>query len=208
MPCLFYCSYAATKCSRENVDYYLEKGFSREQVTAICGSSQFLTGLHQSDHRPTYFTDERAPDNNRKVGRNLLFLRDAIVAEDIELTPQRLEYTRSLCIVAGTSPDTGNERSCPKVRSHIYFANLDVAGSKRRYFFFGQHEIEVSGKVRHQLLGGSDKYSPRLRKELLRRYYDTLRNGSTRIILRKDAAAERVIALLKNYARRATGAVG
>ncbi len=210
--CLFACSHTAAECSRGDVNYYLEKGFSHEQVTAICGgnssSDNRQRGRYQAHEDPDLEL-ERTLRAEKKIADDILLARTAIAGWDIELTPKKLEYTRKFCVTAGkTSEVEGRTRACPDVRYRIHFPNLKVKDFERKYFFIGQREIEVVGKVQRKLLSRFDEYPRDLQRELLQKYRSTIRKDGTFIPIRKDVAIARIVTLLKSYAARATRTVG
>ena len=203
----------AAACTRADVDYYLEKGLTREQVAAICGE-----GPAPGRERDRRAQDHEAYDDAPKAGtraersrrerdENGAFLQSAVSAWDVEVTPRHLSYTRKLCLGAGANPEaTTRIKICPEVRHRVYFAGLEVHGHQREFVLLGTREIEVTGKVKRKLLHDFDEYPSETRRRLIASYRARTRKDGTVIPIRKDYPMQRVYQILRTYARRASRA--
>ncbi len=202
---LLLCAQAQAECSRSDVEYYLDKGFTHEQVTALCGDNEprrdetRYEAYDDPVERHTRETKERLQREEEVV-----FIKTALSAWDIEVTPDKLEYTRKFCLKAGKTPEVeGRTRVCPDVRYRIYFKGLKVGGYERKYLLLGQREVEVMGKVKRKMLHDLREYPSEMRRELLAAYKHRSRQGATFIPVRRDMPIHRVVEVLREYARRA-----
>ena len=203
--CLF-CASAQAECSREDVDYYLAKGFTHEQVAALCGGgvSRERNEGYQGYEDPVERRSQEEEARRRRE-EEIYFLKSALNAWDVELTPKKLEYTRKFCLAAGKTPEVeGRTRVCPDVRYRIYFKGLEVLGFERKYWVLGRREIEVKGNVKRKMLHDLREYSSDLRRELLGAYRHATRKGATFIPVRRDVPIYRVVDILRKYARPAS----
>ena len=201
------CAPAHAGCSRSDIDYYLDKGFTQEQVTALCseGSSARDQGNRYRPYDDPAERYAREAEQQRRKDEKINFIKASVSAWDIELTPRKLEYTRKFCLAAGKTPEVeGRTRVCPNVRYRIYFKDLEVGAYERKYFFLGRREIEVKGKVKRKMLHDLREYPSDLRRELLGAYKHASRGDGTFIPVRRDAPIHRVTEILREYARRAT----
>lgn len=200
---------AQAACSRSDVDYYLDKGFTREQVTALCGEGE--SSPRRGEDRYDAFDDpverrSREAEERRRADEEIFFIKSALAAKDIELTPRKLEYTRRFCISAGKTPEVeGRTRVCPDVRYRVYFQGLEVGDYERKYYFLGRREIEVTGKVQRKMLHDLQEYPSDIRRQLLAAYKHSTRKGATFIPVRRDVPIHRVTEILRGYAGRAGG---
>ena len=204
------CIPAQAACSRSDVDYYLDKGFTREQISALCGEGE-SPSRRDRDRYGAYDDpverQAREVEKRRRKDEEIFFIKSAIAAQDIELTPRKLEYTRKFCLAVGDTPEVeGRTRVCPDVRYRIYFKNLEVGGYERKYYFLGRREIEITGRVQRKLMHDFREYPSDIRQKLLAAYKHATRKGATFIPVRKDVPIYRVTEILREYARRATGA--
>ena len=66
LACLFFNTSVYASCSKEDVSYYLDRGFNAEQVTALCG------GKDESDKKEDKyqsFSDEYADEQDEEYVR-------------------------------------------------------------------------------------------------------------------------------------------
>lgn len=199
---------AQAACSRSDVDYYLDKGFTREQVAALCGDDQpppRRNGGGHDAYDDSAEREARGTEGRRHRDEEIFFIKSALAAQGVKLTPRRLEYTRKLCLSAGKSPNVdGRTKVCPDVRYRIYFKNLNVGDAARKYHFFGQREIKVTGKIRHKMMHDFREYPSYTRRQLLAAYKRATREGATFVPIRQDVPVYRAIEILRKYAHRAT----
>ncbi len=211
---LFYVPLAQAECSRNDVAYFLKKGFSREQVVAICEVAkpkQFGESTEQNEGDYEAYNRElearlRIERRLQKEEDDILLLKTAIAGEDIRITPEWLDFKSPFCIASGNNPDIeARVKVCPQVLYRIYFKGLRVKEYERKYLVFGAREIEVEGTVKRKLLDDFKEYPDGLRAQLLRAYQANIRKDGTFIPIRKDYPINRVQEVLRSYARSAEG---
>lgn len=194
---------ASAACSRDDVDYYLSKGFSREQVTAICEGSGG-SGRQENTYQPYRNPQEeyaRQEEQRRGKEEERTFMQKALKVWDVELTREKLEYTRRFCLSAGKAAEVNaRTKVCPDVRYSVFFKGLKVGDYGRKYFFLGSREIQVSGTVERNMLHDLSEYPSEIRRELLASYEHASRQGGTAIPVLRDAPINRVIDILRKYA--------
>ena len=200
----------AAACSRADVDYYLEKGLTREQVAAICDEQPApRRGPGRRAQNYEAYDDVREDETGAEIHRrgrdeDVAFLQSAVSAWDVEVTPRHLTYTRKICLGAGADPGvTARIKVCPEVRHRVYFAGLEVHGRQRESVVPGTRQIEVTGTVKRKLLHDFDEYAPETRRRLLGSYRARTREDGTVIPIRKNYPMQRVYQILRTYARRA-----
>lgn len=199
---------AQAACSRSDVDYYLDKGFTHEQVTALCGDRKPPPRRSRRDRDADDDSaghETRETEERRSKDEEIFFIQNALAVQNVELTPRKLEYTRKLCLAAGKTPDVeGRTKVCPDVRYRIHFKNLKVGGYTRKYYLFGRREIEVTGKIQHKMKHDFSEYPSATRRQLLADYKYATRKGATLVPVRQDVPIYQVIEILREYAHRAT----
>ena len=210
---LFYGSFAEAECSRNDVEYFLKKGFSREQVVAICEEAkpkQFGESAVQNEE--DYEAYNRELETRLRVERKLqreeddvALLKTAIAGDDIKITSDWLDFKSPFCISAGNNPDVeARIKVCPKVLYRIYFKGLRVKDYERKYLVFGTREIEVEGTIKRKLMHDFKEYPPGIRKRLLDAYKANVREEGTFIPIRKDYPISQVQEVLRAHASRAS----
>lgn len=170
-------SLASANCSREDVSFYLDKGFSHEQVVKICGA-QSASGktstpaaparvnngnLYEqigasnqpsvkSAHIATLSTSSQPAPSSADV-ETKVFLNSVMKAE-VVITPTHIILSKDNdCIPYGTEDAVGfiNE-ACVQTRTQISRAGLKVVLARKPIPILGKPEFVVSGKIQRQIL--------------------------------------------------------
>ena len=190
-------------CSRSDVEYYLEKGFSHEQITAICGSSEG-DAAGETPRSPERKSEgsEAVRKNSESTGdsgeivsvpvqENTFSLTMAIKGYDVEVGPESMFYTTRDCFEYGEEDIFGfQKKACPEVRFSIYYDGMEAKKSGMKYFFYGPRGIRVKGRVERQVLSGLDHLGKEDRKEALKK----LESGDeTTIPIRKEIPLDKVL---------------
>ncbi|MCU7845279.1 MAG: hypothetical protein KZQ93_15730 [Candidatus Thiodiazotropha sp. (ex Monitilora ramsayi)] len=203
-------AYAA--CSRSDVEYYLSKGFTPDQVTAICTSSSTpaLKEMPDEQASPAVIPPAAKPGDNapRQTPQNLeqhtdsgtardneQFLKIAIKGRDIQLTRDTLRYTRKMCVQIGEEDLYGfAPKACPDVKFVIALEGLEVLKTGKKYLLYGSGEAWVRGSIQREIIGQLADQKPRDRKLIL----EKMETGDqTTIPIREDISLERVEAALR-----------
>ena len=96
---MIFSSQAIAACSRDDVTFYLHKGFSTEQITTMCSASSTATG--SDEPQPGTRSEHQGSEQHSTtlaVDDNALFLQRAIKAQKINLASDSLSYTQKICI--------------------------------------------------------------------------------------------------------------
>lgn len=187
----------AGACTRDDVDFYLNKGFSKDQIAALCGGEtrspneyRNLGDAEEEAYRRGLQRRHREDDDR--------FVQTALDAHGVVLTPKYLQYTHGLCMRVINQPDVeARDKICPDVRFRVYLRGLEVDGYDRKFFIAGDRAIKVRGRVSRKLVEDLRKYAPPLRNAIRRAFKSDLNEHGTAIPVRSDAAIERVIGLLR-----------
>lgn len=177
-------------CSRDDVAFYLGKGFTPGQITSLCTTSGAPAGaVSQSDQQAAAIEGEKA-----------LFLKRAIKAHKISLTQDVLQYTRKFCIeygeenLAGFTPEV-----CPDVRFIITLKGLEILRMGKRYHFYGQPEILVKNNIAREIIGELQDQKPENQTLILENFE---KGDKTAIPVRDDFSLEEVAQVLKQLSHR------
>ena len=143
-------AYAA--CSRDDVDHYLAKGFSTDQITTLCGTASSTQTKNEST-ASSQLSKQAASGNDTEQ-----FLREAIKGRNVVLTSNTLAYTLKVCIKYGEEDLYGfAPKACPNIRFNIALKNLEVKEPVKR-LFFSPEEIEVNGDITRNVIDGLEQY--------------------------------------------------
>lgn len=164
-------------CTRDDVDFYLEKGFTNDQIALICsGQKRDIDFIEQSSFDNDVLERESttslsSPPN---VTQNDSFLNEpydekwakrmlpsAIDAYNVFISEQYLHYTIKNCIEYGDEDLFGfRERACPEIQYFIEWKGLEIKNVWKEYYFLGKSKIRVKGKIDYKILSGTENIPP------------------------------------------------
>lgn len=180
---------ARAECAREDVQFYLDKGFTNEQVTKLCapaaGAARPEAGRYQA-YADEYVDRKDEEYTTRMRVEREVFLRNSIEATDIRVDGGRLYFIRENCVSEGVEKDRAfGLKACPEVQFRIRLAGLEVHEKEyKRRFLFGLPLIQVTGEIeRRALPGGFDHIPNEYNRKLLRAKLE--RGPTTKIPLRR-----------------------
>ena len=182
------------KCSKEDVDYYLEKGFTTEQVTAMC-AKDILSTINLKNDKYKSFSEEYADEHDEEYLKKMrierqVFLKSAIAAQKVKIKGTIFSYESEICgrnaIKKTGSNEGSNIEGCAVIRTDIDLSNIEVSKKqKREKIFFGTKEIFVEGDIRYKIIGGLNHLAPFEKKILEPMLFAKLKKGEARIPIRK-----------------------
>lgn len=180
-------SEAQAGCTRDDVQFYLDRGFTTEQVTQLCGTAKPAqpSGSKYRAYTDEYVDREDESYQVRVRAEREVFLRSSIAAGGVALRGGNLFYTREICVAEGNESEREvRRRACPQIRFRIRLADLEInPDPKRRRLLFGQNQIEVTGNIQRTELPGSFSEIPDLYwQDILRAKLE--KGPTTRIPLR------------------------
>jgi len=164
---------ANAACQKEDVSFYLEKGFNHEQVIQLCANTQTKpqdTNAPVVQQQPTPApTPTAAPmttapisstvTQNNQTGFGLyghpdaIFLATAIEGYDVEVTDREIIFARKECFKYGVEDLNGfRNQACPNVRYSIARGGLRIVDRDNGIFGFGSTALYISGNITVEIL--------------------------------------------------------
>jgi len=177
LACLFFNTSVYASCSKEDVSYYLDRGFNAEQVTALCG------GKDESDKKEDKyqsFSDEYADEQDEEYVRRMriqrqVFFKSSLGAQNVELRKDRLLFDVYECARDGLAKPGSefNKEGCATVRVTIKLSEVEVSEKEyKEKVFFGVKSILIKGNVSSKILRGGmeglDPYDAEVLKNKIR----------------------------------------
>lgn len=216
-------AYAA--CSQSDVDHYLSKGFTTDQITSICTApptppttAQPATPAQPAEHAvpvpppeaaspagTTIETQQAAPQQVEQSSAQTAagddteeFFKVAIKGKDIFLTSDALHYTIEMCIQYGEEDLFGFvPKTCPDVKFVIGLKGLEVLRAGKEFYFAGKGEVKVQGQIKREIIGQLEDLDARDRRSALKKFET---GDKTVIPIREGISLDRVTALLEQLA--------
>jgi len=179
-------------CSRDDVSFYLEKGFTTDQITALCSEVPAPAAVQtepQESHVATPAMDE-----------NVLFLNRAIKGHDIKLSEDSLQYTqKKMCFEYGEEDLFGfTPKVCPDVIFTVSLKGLEVLETGKKYGFYGTQEVRVKSSVKREIIGNLENQKPKDRELILEKFE---KGDVTGVPVRDDFSLDRVKQVLQELAK-------
>lgn len=139
----------AADCSRQDIDHYLDRGFTPQQVLELCRPAP--AGAEQATRTPTQELDLQSE------------LRDLIDGFGIVLDENHLLFSRELCI-AYDRPNYAEQRkkACGEAHYRIARQGLQVLSASSKLLFWGRDSVKVaSPQITRRFELGQDDLSAR-----------------------------------------------
>jgi len=186
-------SIADSTCSRDDVEFYLGKGFTPDQVTELCRSAPAPAGTTQ-EQKPAAVSEAPVASNT------VQFLQTAIKARDVNITGGLLHYTRKeMCFTYGEEDLYGfAPKACPDVKFTITLKGLSVIDTGREFGFYGTKQVRVKGTIEREILGGLEKHKPEDKQVIMDKFE---KGNETNIPVRDDFSMDDVREVLEQLAK-------
>ncbi len=209
---------AFAKCDKEDVAFYLEKGFTQEQVTQLCTASE----AEVPDYKPyqqqviIYSSEEGSELGGadlrdgftRQERQAIRQLQKGADVFGLTIDQDAIRYSVRVCLAAQVSKEYSQRfETCPEVSYDIARHGLAVVATGKKFFFFGQRAIQVTGDIKRQSKVNFDNYPAQYRKQLKRAYDWKADKNIAHIPIRGDYSATTMRNALRNLAKEADEAV-
>ncbi len=143
----------ANSCNKGDVDFYLQRGFTNEQVMRLCTGT---TAQVQAPRQNTPQVQYTAPINsqNQALRDDQIYLSTALDAKNIKLTPSDLSYEGKECVVYSPFPNNSDldETLCVNSKVVVNFAGLKIQRTSSGLFLVKDPELIVSGNINRNFL--------------------------------------------------------
>ncbi|HGG60375.1 MAG TPA: hypothetical protein ENK26_10770 [Gammaproteobacteria bacterium] len=132
---------AHAECSREDIDYYLQRGFTHDQVVRLCGAP----ARPAAEAAPTPAPRQSPPDAELAT---LSWLRAALDAEDVQLDPDTLTIIQDRCFPYGEENAIGfHEEICGRMTTTLRRKGLEIVRVKDPIPLLRDAELRVKTSV-------------------------------------------------------------
>ena len=174
---LFFYTSSHASCSKEDVSYYLDRGFNAEQVTALCGDKD-QSNKNESKYQSfsTEYADEQDEEYVKRMRvQRQVFFKSSLGAQNVELRKDKLLYNVYECARDGLAKPGSdfNKEGCATVRVTIKLSEVEVSEKEyKEKIFFGAKSILIKGNVSSKILRGGmeglDQYDAEILKNKIR----------------------------------------
>jgi len=131
----------ANSCSKSDIDYYLERGFSNEQVVQLCTAAAPQNTTQQIQNQQIQQANQLQEDQN--------YLSEALEAKSVNLTNQSLTIFPIECVV----PEGGtNATVCIDTKIMIDLSGMIIGKASKRFLLRGP-KVNIKGNIKRELVG-------------------------------------------------------
>ncbi len=143
-------------CSRADVDHFLGRGFTPEQVVLLCGGN-----INETDPEVVVAESTEAERDLRE-----LLLR-SVNARQVDVDAKHLQWQAEQCAEYAPPNLAGRPRErCGPVTVRVARDAVDVGEIRERVLFFGEHGVELVGRIEQQWQMNTDGLSKADQKRL------------------------------------------
>ncbi len=202
----------ANSCSKSDIDYYLQRGFTNDQVVQLCAGPAVTQNTSQSTTQNIAQSNaqvntqsqaqKQQSQQNNQVREDQSYLSAAIDAENISMTSQNMTLYPRECIDYG--PSTGKasadliETICVNTKLNINFTGMKIGKATKGLLFVRDSSLNIKGNIQRELLGMNE-----LRRQDKEAILEKLSTNPTEVFLRirKGINPSSVGDRLKKYAK-------
>lgn len=195
------------KCGKEDVDFYLEKGFTPEQITQLCATSD----ADVPDYKPyqqqvIIYSNEEGPGVKdgftREERQAIKDLQQGVDVVGLVVDQDSIQYTVKVCLAVQEGKDYNQRfKTCPEVFYRVARAGLTVAASGKRLLFLGQQTIQVKGNIKRQSKVNFDDYPTQFKKQLKRAFDWKSGKNTAQVPVRGDYSVTKIVNALNALAK-------
>ncbi len=153
------------QCSREDVDYYLSKGFSNDQIVVLCTAdsknqkSDRLIDQKVTNKDSVFFANSEA----EKI------LSMSVDAENIHLSDTDFHFTQQQCLEFGRpNPNGIRKKFCPVFNYSVSRSDIELIDIEKPYLFSKKKVMLIGGTIKIELK--SEDEQKQLKKQLIEHY--------------------------------------
>ena len=145
----------ANSCSKSDIDYYLQRGFTNDQVVQLCAGPAVTQNTAQANTQTQAQTQQS--QQNNQIREDQSYLSAAIDANNITMTSQNLTLFPRECI--DYSPSVGKasadliETICVNTKLNINFAGMRIGKATKGFFLVRDPSLNIKGNIQREFVG-------------------------------------------------------
>ena len=187
-------------CSKEDVEFYLDKGFSQEQITEICSEAgeASVPDYQPYQQKVIIYSDEGAPGVKdgftREERQAIQALKAGGDVVGLTVDQENIRYARKVCIRAGMSKNREERyETCPIFDFVVSRRDLLVGASGKKLILFGSKVVYIEGEIESKLKGSWEDYPLEFRRDLENNYHHRENGKESVFPVRGDFSVTRTV---------------
>lgn len=160
-------SLMANSCSKADIDYYLQRGFTHEQVIRLCADSPMASsqgslsqgsaaqGVAASTISPNsqYALPGSGATQNMALTEDRVYFETVLNAQSANLTPNSLSYTANECVEYGDVNLVGlRDKACVNSHVTVNFKGLKIIKAVKGIMLIRDQEMILQGNINREYL--------------------------------------------------------
>lgn len=165
---------SSAACSKEDIQFYLDKGFNQEQITELCTTSEAsVPDYTPYQQQVIIYSEEEAPGIKggftREERAAIKDLKNGMDVVDLSVDQETIQYTVQVCVMSSEGKEYDQRyKACPEVLFKVSRRGLTTVTSGKKYGLFGKQTIKIKGDIERQSLVDFDTYPIEFRRQLKR----------------------------------------
>lgn len=144
----------ANSCSKSDIDYYLQRGFTNDQVVQLCaGPAQNASQQQNQGYQATAVQ----PQQRNLIREDESYLSAALDANGVSLSNQSLTLLPRECIKHGPTSGQASvdliETICVNTKLKINFAGMKIGKVSKSLLFVRDAGVILKGNIQRELTG-------------------------------------------------------
>lgn len=191
----------ANSCSKSDIDYYLQRGFTNAQVVQLCAGSAAAQNTNQQTQASTQVNQAQNQQNNQ-LREDQSYLSAALDADGVTMTPQGVTLLPRECIEYGPTSSRAAadvvETICVNTKLNINFAGMKIGKASKGLFLVRDASVNIKGNIQRELIGLNE-----LRRQDREAIQETLATNpkEVKLKIRNGISPSSVADRLKRYAK-------
>ena len=152
---LFSTDARANTCSKSDIDYYLQRGFTNAQVVQLCAGA-----ANQNNNQRALVTQATTPaqtqqsQQSNQLREDQSYLSAALDADRVTMNSQNLTLLPRECIEYGPPNNIDLvETICVNTKLKINFSGMQIGKASKGLFLVKDATVKIRGTIQRELLG-------------------------------------------------------
>ncbi len=167
---------SSAACSKDDIAFYLEKGFSQDQITQLCAASETSVPDYQPyQQQIIIYSDEEGPGMKGGFTREervaMTDLKKSLEVSGLVIDKDQLMYTHVICLTSQHGKEhTQRIKVCPEVLFEISRTNLTVKSTGKKFGVAGLESVTIEGNIKRTPQDDFSKLPTQFKQDLIRQY--------------------------------------
>lgn len=155
----------ANSCSKADLEYYLNLGFSHDNVVRLCDTPisaptqaatpdlNTVSAVPQSQHQNSTISAAQPSVPDITSIQDQVYFETVLIATSSKLSPESLSYVSKECVEYGDEGLAGlRSKACANTEVTLPFNGLQVVRATKGIFLFREQELLLRGNIRREYL--------------------------------------------------------